>query len=388
MSITEASWQTWRKPRPIEGGVETPFHHPLVQVMLPGDANPHTMNPLDLPAAADVEQVLWRPMIWAAEGAVHRRRISQVSPDCIVPGNGDYLFHRLDGAFEQVFEGVGLSDTGARNWVHKIQERQEWCAGRGAAYRLLIVPETQTVYFDQAPGAPEPSDNRPVMRVLRLAPPQVREAIVYPVQVLREARARHETFQHDDIHFTVFGGYLCYRALMESLPQCAPERLLPEGDLTWRKLPGIGGFGHALQRERYTAERASMPRVANRSLLKDNRFASGRVDVWETEFPELPSLMIFRTSNSTVLFPFLMRHFSRIVAVAAREMPHDLIESERPEVVVTEFTERHLAPSAAAHYHNPDYAPTGDDLRKFEELSGMPLPLPRGHAVPGDTAAG
>ena len=181
------------------------------------------------------------------------------------------------------------------------------------SHRLLVVPETQAVYFDQVPGAPEPAENRPIMRVLRIAAPQVREAIVYPAETLRAARARHETYYHDDIHFTEFGAFLCYRALMATLPHCAPERTLQESDLSWRKMPNIGGFGHALQRERYTCERASIPRVASKAMIKDNRFASGRVDVWETEFPELPSLrdlphLQFDRAVSVSAAPFLPHH--------------------------------------------------------------------------------
>jgi hypothetical protein len=377
MTRGSATWTAWRQPRPIDGLMETPFHHRFVQVRLPGEPQPRTINPIDLPADTDLEQVQWRPMVWATEGAAYRRDIEKVSPECIVPGEGAFLFHRLQGAFEQVFEGIGLSYAGATNWADTLRQRLEWCEARGSTYRLLIVPETQAVYHDQVPGAPEPSENRPVMRLLRTASPPLREVIVYPAEALRAARARHETYQRDDIHFTEFGAYLCYRALMATLPQCAPERTLQESELIWRQMPGVGGFGHMLQRSHYVSPRASAPRVAKKALVKDGRFATGKVDVWETETPGLPTLVMFRTSNATAMFPMLLRHFSRIVAVATKSMLRDLIESERPDVVVTEFTERHLTEGALRINHDPDRASTGDGGRRFEEVTGMTLPLPR-----------
>ena len=58
-------------------------------------------------------------------------------------------------------------------------------------------------------------------------------------------------------------------------------------------------------------------------------FKPNQIDVFETEERSLPKLLMFRTSNSTLLFGYLMRHFSRIAAVASHDVFYDLVESER-----------------------------------------------------------
>ena len=135
------------------------------------------------------------------------------------------------------------------------------------------------------------------MRILRAAPAAVRECIVYPFQQMVDGRARHETCCRDDVHFTPFGAFLCYRALLETLPFCDPERAVQESELVrWEGLT-IGGYGHALGMERYHTARLSLPRTPSRKMLSDPRFANGRVDVLETDFPDLPTMVTFRSSS-------------------------------------------------------------------------------------------
>jgi hypothetical protein len=246
-------------------------------------------------------------------------------------------------------------------------------------YRWLVIPEIQSVCPDKVPGCPTPSPDRPIMRILRAADPAVRECIVYPLQEMLDGRARHDTNCKDDVHLSSFGSFLCYRALLQTLPGCAPERALQERELIRQEGPTIGGYGRALGLERYNDVRMVPPHAPSRKLLNDSRFATGRVDVLETDFPELPTLVTFRTSNTSALFAFYLRHFSRIVAVAGRHMLTDLIESEVPHVVIEEIPERSIAWHAVLPGCDPDVAHLITDTKSFEEFTSFTLPLPRTH---------
>jgi len=380
MSDTATSWLPWRAPHTFANGVETAFHHPLIELRRPGAAPSRCVDPLDLLDAGDLSGAEWRPMIWARDGMANRRPRDEVIADNIANCEDGYYLGRLQGAFEQIYEGTGLSDMGARRWVDDVRRRQQWCAARGAVFRLFVIPDTQSIYPDKVPGCPAPSPDRPIMRILRAADPEVRQAIVYPYQQMCDGRARHETCSKDDLHYTMFGAFLCYRALMDSLPGCAPERLVREEDLVRQEGPTIGGFGYAVGLERYHAERYMPPRAPSRKLLSDPRFATGHVDVLETDAPDLPSLVTFRTSNSSALIStYYVRHFSRIVAVAGRHVLEDLIDSERPDVVVLEIAERLISGSVCRPYHDPDAGPAAGPGNTFEEFTGFKLPLPRTH---------
>ena len=77
----------------------------------------------------------------------------------------------------------------------------------------------------------------------------------------------------------------------------------------------------------------------------DNRaFAEGQVQVFENEDRSLPRAVIFRDSNLNAVLPYLLHHLSRTVVVAgSRVFLHDVVEAERPDIVITEIAERYLA---------------------------------------------
>jgi hypothetical protein len=122
------------------------------------------------------------------------------------------------------------------------------------------------------------------------------------------------------------------------------------------------------------------PKEQVQILQKGISFQAGQVDVFETVHTQAPRLVLFRTSNSTQLLPYLYRHFSRVVAVASGRMFLDLIESEAPDVVITEIPERYIAGSAPVFSDGRDLTSLAkdDSPGRFHDITGVPLPLARG----------
>ncbi len=113
-------------------------------------------------------------------------------------------------------------------------------------------------------------------------------------------------------------------------------------------------------------------------MFTNRTFKPGQVDVFETEHSDRPRLVLFGTSNSTHLLPFLNCHFSRIVAVASTAVHYDLLRCERPDVVISEVSERYLAtPDGRPHVHGVKF-PEDFIERTFSQFTGVDLPLPGG----------
>jgi hypothetical protein len=119
------------------------------------------------------------------------------------------------------------------------------------------------------------------------------------------------------------------------------------------------------------------PAPKYRTLVKGASYRKHQVDVLQSEATSLPRLVLFRTSNSSRLMVYLMRHFSRIAAVATIDVFYDLVESERPDAVIAEMPERYFA----MHQPNVDdtvrATPPDDPADAFEARTGCALPLPR-----------
>ena len=375
-------WTPWGRPRMGEHGVETAFHHRLILVRARGGSKVQVATPSDVFVGGDPSGLEWSPMLWALRG--RRRYLSYpvFTPASVLQGRDDRLFFIAESICEQLFEGRVLGARGLKRWTEALARRIDFCEARGITYRHLVVPDAHAVYADAIPFAPKLSEERPLMQVLSAGGARLSERVVYPLDAMIAGRARFETAHRHDVHCTGYGYFLCYRELIKSLPNIDLTHLAEESDLQAREafIAGDIARGAGLPGRRVEYHDAPHPRI--KAIIKGTSYRLNQVDVLESEYTDLPRLVMFRTSNSSHLLTYLMRHFSRIAAVATRSCHYELIESERPDVVIGEMPERYFAPGPPSASDTDFAMPPNDSDQMFETATGYALPLPRGEAEP------
>ena len=156
-----------------------------------------------------------------------------------------------------------------------------------------------------------------LLQVLRRAGDATRASVIYPLETLIAGRANAEISHPHDVHLTGYGYFLVYREVMASLPGFDPARLLREDEITVRKALIAGDVARSVGAPGRRVDIYDPPVPRHTALIKGTSYKPNQVDVFETQERGLPKLLMFRTSNSSHLFGYLMRHFSRIAAVAA-----------------------------------------------------------------------
>ena len=65
--------------------------------------------------------------------------------------------------------------------------------------------------------------------------------------------------------------------------------------------------------------------------------------------PQLPRAVMFRDSFAECMIPFLSEHFRRILYIhlEPEEFHYDLVEREKPDMVIQEMVERKLSLSSS-----------------------------------------
>jgi len=363
-------------------GVETAFHHPLVLVRDRGGSDVEVVAPGDVDFGGKPTALEWSPMLWALRGRRRYRSYPVFSPASVLQGHDDRLFHIVESICEQLFEGGVLGARGLKRWTDALTGRIDFCEARGIAYRHLVIPDAHAICADAIPFAPKLNQERPLMQVLRAGGARLSERLVYPLDAMIAGRAKFETVHKHDVHCTGYGYFLCYRELIKSLPNIDLTHLAEESDLQAREafIAGDVARGAGLPGRRVEYHDAPHPHA--KAIVKGTSYRINQVDVLESEYTDLPRLVMFRTSNSSHLFTYLLRHFSRIVAVATPICHYELIESERPDVVIGEMPERYFAPGPPSA-SDADFAmPPQDTDGLFETITGYALPLPRGNPEP------
>lgn len=291
-------------------------------------------------------------------------------------GADGFLFHETDAAFAQMCgPPADPSDVAALAGI--IAGRLGWCTARGMVYRMLVIPERHVLYDDKLPAGYVAQPKRMAARLVQAIPPAASQVLIYPYAILRAGRAQHDVCLRGDVHWSSWGAYLSYRALLESVPELAGE-IIPETALKHRTATRVGDMTlwRGL-RTRETCEIFDAPKTPLREVMSTKTFTTGQVDVYATDHPSGRRLVLFRTSNSTSLMPLLAHHFSRIVTVATTSVAFDLLESEQPHFVFSELPERYLAIPLKADSPKGIRLPKDFESRSFLERTGHGLPLPK-----------
>jgi hypothetical protein len=233
-------------------------------------------------------------------------------------------------------------------WLTGLAARTETLQRQGAAYVVLLAPDKEEVYPDQAPAWFRLDPNRNVVRFARLAAASQAGDVVYPApELMRQAAWGLKVYEPTETHWTGLGAYQGYVALMRRLQ----ARGLTDGPRPIEAFaepaenPGARPRNLALMLGVAGLVNTEFPQLtdpAAEARLKVT-YLSSRQD-WTA--PQLidtgevgkPVLLLTRDSFATALLPFLYAHFSRIVLVHNQDgfWRQDLIDRFHPNVVVSE----------------------------------------------------
>jgi len=261
----------------------------------------------------------------------------------VIAGKGGFLFHRDHDALEQLSGPVVFRDRQIDVWNQALRRRDAWCHANSCEMRLLIVPEKHVVYEEYLPDQIKISKNRPVVQLLAGVDNSLKDKVVYPLEELREASARKQTFLKTDTHWSSFGAFTAYQALIRSLQSDIRLEMANESDIFWYDGPFVGDLGVRLEPEIGEEIANAIPPSKYALTFLNRVFDRGAVHVYVGERSDLPTCVLFRDSFSNALIPFLMQSFSRIVAVSGLSCLYDLLEYEKPDVVIVAVIERFLA---------------------------------------------
>lgn len=259
----------------------------------------------------------------------------------VIRGNSGFLFLSKDrnNTVGQVTGAVTLDSREQRSWRYIFETRSAWLEKRGIPYVYMAAPFKEIIYSDKLPEDIHIADVRPLL--------QIRNAVnkivpfVYPADELVAARQTRDTYSPGDTHWNDFGAYVAYRALMREISRFLPvSELLPDR-LSFSNVEGEGDLASKIGIQNLLTNVT----IAGRSfsVVEDNRVPNigGRLVL---ENPSLPSrtCLIFRDSFSTNFLQYLGETFGRVVAIWQPNLDYDLIERERPHIVISEQAERFM----------------------------------------------
>lgn len=272
---------------------------------------------------------------------------SSGSPQVLLGSDG-WLFHAGEGEVEMFTGAEPFAREKVEAWGRFLRAMSEWAGRRGASFVVTFVPEKQTIYPELMPSGLTRARGRSrqdeLMGHLR-GSPGVRFVDLRPA--LLEAKSAAQVYHAVDTHWNHVGGFAAYGALARELGRDfggvrpAP---LSEYEVTAQRysgdMAGLLGLGGVIWESRPRLR----PKGATRARF-DGDYGEPGTCVSEVAGAEgLPRVLMYRDSAAAFFIPFLAEHVARGVYVwdTSWGFSTELLERERPDVVVLEMVERRL----------------------------------------------
>jgi hypothetical protein len=242
-------------------------------------------------------------------------------------------------------------------WQRQLEGQRDWLAERGVHYLFVVAPDKESVYPEYLPHYLRPRSKGPSRLDQLVAHLQTRSSVaVLDLRgPLRQVRGQGLLYHHSDSHWNQRGAYHAHEQMVTMLrawfPGMSPlprssfaERTADytEGDLA--RMLGLKGEYH----EDYPILEPRTPRrarAAERAPEMNESDRLGHLRPFATECSDdgLPRAVMCCDSFAVDLAPFLSEYFRRIAYVPTDGFLRDVIERERPQVVIQEMVERKLS---------------------------------------------
>lgn len=268
----------------------------------------------------------------------------------VIFGRNDWLIFRLKPDLIETRNLRLFSAEELQAWGKALQARADYAEKVGAAYLVVIAPDSKTIFPEALPEwIPPPLAQSRMSQLydyLAAHHPRVNFLDLRPVL---KAHRDEPIYFHTDTHWTTLGAFYAYREIMHKLQELRPALApafkpmeIEEFDLVPKT--NIGDMVLLL----------GLP-----TIIKEQSVALKPRRIWETDVrgrpiddhnfitdnphrPNAPRLVIFRDSFTWAMQAPLSEHFSFAHFRWVYGFERKLVKRDKPDVVLQMFVEREL----------------------------------------------
>jgi hypothetical protein len=299
--------------------------------------------------------------------------VDEAARSRVLEGEEGWLFLQGDrnDALGQHTGRVSFDEGQLADLRKLMASRHETAAALGTTWLTAVVPDKEMVYADFLPPEVALVSRRPIHDYLEVAA-EVGAPAIYMLEEMREAAAGGDVYMRTDTHWNFRGAFVACLAICRELRRLGIDLdMVKEEWVEWSEVPKQGDLGSKLYPQVVEGSNlmASIFPSFGR-LIYDNQVRNhGRVLINEQETESRPTCMVFGESFGPYLLFFLKESFRRLVFVHTSMLIPELIELERPDVVISLPIERFLI-------QVPDDSDAMARLQETVSTKGGELPEP------------
>ena len=282
--------------------------------------------------------------------------LGTVSSPKVMEGKEGWLFYTGDRVIEHCCRAtVPFSERQLASWQQILEKRQDWLAQSGIRFLLVIVPNKHTVYAEYLPNwIVRVGEKTRLDQFVEYMREHSKVEFLDLRDALLEAKKGRWIYYRADSHWNSAGAFVGYQEIMSRLSKWFPAaKPLSESDFIYRPSTRskldlailLGQYGSI--KEETLVMSPKRERLAHRVgpgvLLTTGQWERREKPmVYECRKGQISRAVMFHDSMVVGLIPFLSEHFARIVYIWQDHLDAEIVEFERPNLVIQEVTERLL----------------------------------------------
>lgn len=235
---------------------------------------------------------------------------------------------------------------------YNLEEIYAWHKEKGIHFYMFIAPSKFSIYPEYLPSNVHISKKPTKLQQIQ---EHLEKYSTFRLTTSHEeliaAKKNTEVFYSHDTHWNFQGGFIAYTKLMQEIHKDIPELVPMQATM----------FENVLKAENNAdlAKQLSLENILRNDewilrYKKEPGFTPGKESVYGTVYPiqptiffdhkndSLPRLLMYRDSYTNLMLVYLSAHFSRSVYLWTHEYSAEVVEIEKPNVVVFEIVETHL----------------------------------------------
>ncbi|MCC2668394.1 MAG: hypothetical protein K0Q72_865 [Armatimonadetes bacterium] len=274
----------------------------------------------------------------------------------VVLGKDRWLYLANEGCVEDYRGTRPFTNAELEHWRKMLEERHDWLAARGCRYVFFVAPNKHHIYPEYMPDALRPASTvsrQDQLLAYMKAHSHVPMLDVRPALLAAKSTGRlyHQTDSHwNDLGAAVAEGVIAGK-LAEWFPGVRPNPR-DRYQVAHEDQPGGDLARFLVLQDEYREDALTLnasPPSQVRIVSETPRAKGPGVEIAfntraATVRPAgaIPRAVVFCDSFSGALAPFLGEHFGRAVFEWSHHLNKELIETEKPQVVIEECVEHRL----------------------------------------------
>ncbi|MFC1687750.1 hypothetical protein ACFL0L_04165 [Patescibacteria group bacterium] len=271
----------------------------------------------------------------------------------VVIGKDDWFFFGGGNVIDDFRGAIPLTDRELKSIKDNIEQQRELLANQGIDFYILVSPNKTSIYPEFLPSNIEKvGEQTRLDQIVTHLSEHSDFVIIDPREKLIKIKEKNFAYEKTGTHWNEYGAFVAYSELINEVRKNYPNIPAPDINNFELRTEIVGGSDLAILLSLQNQKQDELvyvdpftPRIAqDASVAFENPNPNPVMPLVAKEVAnnELPHALIFRDSFTNHLIPYLSEDFSRSVYVWMYKIDPEIVELEKPDIVILEVSERNL----------------------------------------------